>query len=1094
MMLLRKILNWEYGLGRYLMGMVFSLSVFSATAQFYNGSNMSFGKNRVQYKDFFWTFYKLDNFDVYFYRNGEPLAKYVVQYAASQLPRLENKTGVELDNKIKFIVYNNLTDMQQTNIGLVEDGDNTEEGGFRKVMNYKALLYFDGNYVHFQREIRKAIVRILFDEMTLAGRPVNPLSLSSQLSIPQWFKEGYVSFMAEKWDTEINNRVSDGILSGRYKRLNDLPDADAVYAGHAFWQFVNDRYGLAAVNNVVRMAAISNSINKGLKSVLGMRFKALLKAWRKHYTAEFSAFERKTEIPSGLVPLKYHHGVVYGQPHLSPDRHKLAYTTNETGRYKIMLYDFASHKRKKIFVKGQMMDTPVDYSYPILAWHPSGQLLAFVIENKGMPWLYFYNFQNHRITKQLLLNIQKVLDISYSDDGSLIVMSGIQNGQSDLFIYHVASRSFEQITHDIASDLQARFMHNGHQIIFSSNRLSDTLNLKSDENTPFSGHFDLFLYDFESANPILKRLTQTPFVDETGPEPSSAGTFSFLSNAHGVRNGMLGVIDSTVLSVDTTIHYRYFARTRPVTNYSRNIMEQHVASGSDKKAFVVYDHDLWKIYVQDLADFNHTSNVLVADAPFLLRREKMQASRNAQLEQLANEMKALHAKSEFKRKHFRMVYVDKNGHETVSKTPQKGIGSLYGYTPGTGFYMDEQGHYHFPKRRNYYVQMYLNGMVSQYNYNYLTTYYQPYTGGNGLVYYNPGFNMAYKLGLSDLMEDYRVVGGIRLNTSLINNEYMLSYSNYKKRLNREILFHRSSIDNNSDNSFEKIHSHEIYYILKWPFNEALSLRGVAHYRNNMFVPLANDQPSLKAPTHFENWLGFTSSLVFDGTKKLGLNLYEGSRWKIFLEYNQLLDKKGHNLMVYGFDYRYYYRIYRTFIWASRVAGSTALGSDRLIYYLGGVDNWLGARYNQETPVDPKQHYAYQALAVNMRGFEQNIRNGNSFFLINTELRLPVFQFFSETPLSSAFFRNFQLVAFGDLGTAWTGLTPYSGDNALFTNYVSSGPIHATVVTQKEPLVGGFGCGLRMSLMGYFIRADLGWGVEDRRIGKPLLYISLNLDF
>jgi hypothetical protein len=60
-----------------------------AHAQFYNGMNMSFGKNRVQWGDFHWSYYKNDNFDVYFYQGGDDLARYAQAYAKDQIPRLE---------------------------------------------------------------------------------------------------------------------------------------------------------------------------------------------------------------------------------------------------------------------------------------------------------------------------------------------------------------------------------------------------------------------------------------------------------------------------------------------------------------------------------------------------------------------------------------------------------------------------------------------------------------------------------------------------------------------------------------------------------------------------------------------------------------------------------------------------------------------------------------------------------------------------------------------------------------------------------------------------------------------------------------------
>lgn len=131
----------------------------------------------------------------------------------------------------------------------------------------------------------------------------------------------------------------------------------------------------------------------------------------------------------------------------------------------------------------------------------------------------------------------------------------------------------------------------------------------------------------------------------------------------------------------------------------------------------------------------------------------------------------------------------------------------------------------------------------------------------------------------------------------------------------------------------------------------------------------------------------------------------------------------------------------------------------------------------------------------MRGFQQNIRNGNSFVTWNTEIRWPVFQYFVNKPLKSEFLKQFQLVGFGDLGTAWTGMNPYSKDNNLNIERLGSSPLVVTLRSQKEPFVGGVGYGLRTKLWGYFVRADWAWGIEEGRMNdKSRFYISLNLDF
>ena len=107
----------------------------------------------------------------------------------------------------------------------------------------------------------------------------------------------------------------------------------------------------------------------------------------------------------------------------------------------------------------------------------------------------------------------------------------------------------------------------------------------------------------------------------------------------------------------------------------------------------------------------------------------------------------------------------------------------------------------------------------------------------------------------------------------------------------------------------------------------------------------------------------------------------------------------------------------------------------------------------------------------MHGFEQNIRNGTSFIVLNTELRIPFVQLIAGHKVRLNFFNSMQLLVFGDFGTAWTGLTPYSDDNCLYTRYVINGPITAKITRQVEPFVGGFGLGLRVSVFGYFLRFD-----------------------
>ncbi|MCD4664931.1 MAG: hypothetical protein K8R68_06630 [Bacteroidales bacterium] len=346
-----------------------------------------------------------------------------------------------------------------------------------------------------------------------------------------------------------------------------------------------------------------------------------------------------------------------------------------------------------------------------------------------------------------------------------------------------------------------------------------------------------------------------------------------------------------------------------------------------------------------------------------------------------------------------------------------------------------------------------------------------------------------------MLEDYRIVGGVRLNLNLSNNEYLLSFSNLKKRLDKEMVFHRQVNDYNYDNlAFVRIYTHEFLYIAKWPFSPVLAFKSTLTYKNEKAVILSTDANTLATPNFYAHTGVIKGELIYDNTKNLGLNLYHGTRYKIFGEYYQSIENSEAYMAVVGLDFRNYQKLHRTLIWANRFAISTSFGSNKLIYYMGGVDNWLFHKFNVNTPVDYEQNYYYQTLATNMRGFHQNIRNGNSFAVVSSELRFPVFRYLANHPIKSDFIHNFQVVGFGDVGTAWTGLHPYSDENYLYTNVIRQSPIRATVKVQKEPIVGGFGFGARTRLLGYFIRADLAWGVEDREVQPSVFYFSLSLDF
>ena len=362
-------------------------------------------------------------------------------------------------------------------------------------------------------------------------------------------------------------------------------------------------------------------------------------------------------------------------------------------------------------------------------------------------------------------------------------------------------------------------------------------------------------------------------------------------------------------------------------------------------------------------------------------------------------------------------------------------------------------------------------------------------------YYVPGLNGFLKLGISDLMNDYKITGGVRITGDLNGSEYYLSYENLKKRLDKQFVFYRSSIAGvNSQLENTRSRVHQILFRLNWPFSEVSALRATMSYRNDRTIYLASEPITLLKKDTIQNWISPKIEYVFDNTISTGLNLYNGTRLKVFGEYFNQVDNRNKDMFVVGADVRHYLKVHRQIIWANRFAASKSFGSEKIIYFMGGTDSWWNSSFDNSIPIDFSQNYAYQALATPMRGFDQNIRNGSTFALVNSELRIPIFTYLLNYPVKSDFLRNFQAVAFTDIGTAWNGADPYDTTSTLNSSTIIYPPFTISLYYQREPIVAGYGFGIRSRVLGYFMKLDWAWGYEDGVRKPQKFYFSISLDF
>jgi Tol biopolymer transport system component len=1105
-----------------------TMPVFS---QFYNGDQLTFGKNRVQYVNNFWTFYKFNKFDVYFYTGGKPLAIYTAKYAESCVSSIEKKLDYNIENKIQFVVFNRLSDLKQSNIGLVSD-EQYNIGGVTHIVGSKVFIYYDGSHVNLEKQIKAGIANVVLNELIYGNKITAKIKNSTLLTLPDWYLNGLISYLSEDWSVELDNYVKDGILNKNYEKFNRLSGTDAVYAGHSIWKYIADKYGEDKISNIIYMTKISRSVESGFLYVLGTSFKSFTRDWYNYYDKKYYDYDKEQSLPQGSKLVKNKKAdKVFDQLKISPDGNYAAYVTNQIGKSKVYLYSFDKKKKKKIRRFGYKLDDKTDYSVPIIAWHPQSKRLAFMTEKKGKILLFYYNLDDKSYEKTRIFDFQKVLDFSYSQNGKLLAMSGVMNGQNDIFVYNLGAHTYEQLTKDIYDDRNPVFINNSKDIIFSSNRTNDTIKSPSRDSTTIAdSKQDLFLYDYAHKSKILHRLTNTPLANETKPVNLGDNYFSYLSDQNGITNRCTARFDSAIDFIDTATHYRFYTTVFPQTNYSRSVFDYDACQNAGKCGEIIYNKGLYQVFMSDLPQLNNLTKTELKNTPYMDEYLKAKSIKETAIidnkektktkgtGNTTNKNKAKSAPdtTKFVHKHFSTIhtgdtaqaknkvdinnYSFKKDNETVKNEKyqenkkQDTITSKK--TDTTKIKVVKKPDFILPIQRNYDVEYTIDQLAGQIDFSFMNDEYQPFTNEGAPIYLNSGFDLMFKVGVTDLLEDYRITGGISFPINLGGSEYMLSIENLKKRLDKQLIFHRQTVENTIDSiHVVKDATNEVLYVLKWPFSDILALKGTGLVRNDRTAFLATDINSLQRPNIYTTWGGLKAELTFDNTITKGLNLYYGTRWKMFAETYRQINNQDKQIYVLGFDYRHYQKISRTFIWANRFAASTSFGTQKLVYYMGGEDGWIFPHFDNNINVATDQNYAFQTLATPLRGFDQNIRNGNSFAVINSELRFPIFRYFINHPLKSGFFNNFQIVAFGDIGTAWNGPNPYSDKNALYTNTVENGPIIVIIKNQIEPIVGGYGFGLRSKLLGYFIRADWAWGVENGAvIPKAKFYLSLGLDF
>jgi Tol biopolymer transport system component len=1124
---------------------------FFTTASFAQVNAVEFGKNRVQYQKFKWRYYQTDNFNTYFSQDGLELGKYVAQVAEKELPQLEEFIEYGLQRRANVVVYNSFDEMQQSNIGLGIDWQNA--GGVTKLVNNKMLLYFDGNHQNLRRQIRQGIAGVLVANL-LFGDDLGELAANQTLlDLPKWLTDGYIEYAAEEWSPALDDQLKNALLSGDYRNFYQLAFDKPMLAGHAFWYYIGNKYGRNKTTYLLYLSRIYRNLNSATNRIAKKKFKEVLQDLMTEMSQMyFKDIRARRIVPKGQLSVTEEVGKKdFIRFNANPTPRSFAYAVVEfkQGRYSVVLHpNFVD--RKVILTYGiRSKEDEINPNYPIIAWDNKATRLAVVYNKEGKTRLFVYDVVNRIKTLNVELPMfTQVQDVKYMLDANTLLFSAVKSGQTDIFVYKIDKGTATQITNDVYDDLDPSFVAFPGKtgIIFSSNRPGPDAPNTDTAITP--RRYNIFLVDNwnQSEFKQISQLTNVRFGNARYPSQYQTTHFTFVSDENGIANRYAGFFKSERAGLDTLVYIGdevlrnpplkevdsvlrewnksdidsvgFISMTKdstyvfPLTNYQSSLLETRTAGDNSLVSEVVRQGN-YKFLYRLRVDENtlRRRNVTAKPTEYMKKvmdRERIVAAQNEPEEQPSDTTK----KSDFFESEF--------SNERRDSTQPK-LGQVFESTQSP---MEESllkkaklYEYRPPKFFSDYVAAGIN------NTGFSVNRFQPYQGGAGPIEPANGndLNGLIRLGTIDLFEDYRISGGFRFAPNLKDNDILFEFTNQKKRLDWGFTYFRQSQPRVLDTGarggaspFVKSNSNYFLARLRYALDRVRSVRITAGPRFERFIfPALPFNQGLKAADIKKTYGQVSIEYVHDNTLNPAMNIWNGLRWKVYTDWFTQLNStdktEGKFLFNAGFDARHYLPLYRNVTWAVRAAGDFSWGSQKVIYYLGGVDGWLKFRENTIDPAtggggfryfdennrpDPDADYTYQALAINLRGFKQNIANGNNAVVINSEIRVPVFTTFFNRPINNAFLRNFQLVQFIDLGTAWNGRydnferpsVRYTDQSGNVTVKLKAGGI--------GPFAGGYGFGVRSTLLGYFVRYDVAWQMDGIFKGKPQTYLALGLDF
>ena len=367
--------------------------------------------------------------------------------------------------------------------------------------------------------------------------------------------------------------------------------------------------------------------------------------------------------------------------------------------------------------------------------------------------------------------------------------------------------------------------------------------------------------------------------------------------------------------------------------------------------------------------------------------------------------------------------------------------------------------------------------------------------------------------MTDLLDNHSFQGGVTQALDFRSGgDLYFEYEYLKSRLDFRGRFDRRSIRiTEGDITFQKYILSKVETGVAYPLNVNARIYVAPFLAKTQYFNLNSDSLILgsNSPANrFDvNYAGAKAEFVYDKTQQIGLYSQTGLKGKVGFMHYQGLNNSSRSFSNFYLDIRNYQRIHKNIVLASRLYAGSFFGNNPQTYLVGGMDNWLFNEFYRppsnrpeaspvRNPNGVENSNILFADFVDLRGYDYDEIRGNKVITFTTELRIPVFSYLTRGNITSNFIRNFQLVGFYDIGSAWNQSAPWERVNDQNTEVINTEGSPFTIVLNNfnNPWLQSYGAGLRTVLLNYYVKLDVERPIRNYEAEDLKFYVTLGYNF